>query len=62
MKLGVTAWNLSDMSAASLSEQAKLAESLGYDSFWLPENHFSKLAIPDPVSYTHLTLPTTPYV
>ena len=49
MKLGVTAWNLSDMSAASLSEQAKLAESLGYDSFWLPENHFSKLAIPDPL-------------
>ena len=49
MKLGVTAWNLSDMSAVSLTEQAKFAESLGYNSFWLPENHFSKVAIPDPL-------------
>lgn len=49
MKLGVTPWNFSDLSAASLGAQAQLAEALGCHSFWLPENHFNVGAIPDPL-------------
>ena len=49
MQLGLTPWSFKDMSAAALSEQAAFAESLGYDSFWLPENHFNPQAIPDPL-------------
>jgi alkanesulfonate monooxygenase SsuD/methylene tetrahydromethanopterin reductase-like flavin-dependent oxidoreductase (luciferase family) len=49
LKLGLTPWNLRERSAADLTGQARLAESLGYDSFWLPENHFSPDAIPDPL-------------
>jgi alkanesulfonate monooxygenase SsuD/methylene tetrahydromethanopterin reductase-like flavin-dependent oxidoreductase (luciferase family) len=49
LKLGLTPWNLRDRSAAGLTGQASLAESLGYDSFWLPENHFNQDAIPDPL-------------
>jgi alkanesulfonate monooxygenase SsuD/methylene tetrahydromethanopterin reductase-like flavin-dependent oxidoreductase (luciferase family) len=49
MKLGVTPWNFTDRSARGLTEQARMAESLGYDSFWLPENHFNSGAIPDPL-------------
>jgi alkanesulfonate monooxygenase SsuD/methylene tetrahydromethanopterin reductase-like flavin-dependent oxidoreductase (luciferase family) len=49
MKLGVTPWNFADRSARGLTEQARVAESLGYDSFWLPENHFNPGAIPDPL-------------
>jgi alkanesulfonate monooxygenase SsuD/methylene tetrahydromethanopterin reductase-like flavin-dependent oxidoreductase (luciferase family) len=49
VKLGVTPWNFSDLSAASLGGQAQLAESLGCHSFWLPENHFNPGAIPDPL-------------
>ncbi len=49
MLLGVTPWNLDDRSAASLSDQARTAEALGYESFWLPESHFSEHAIPDPL-------------
>lgn len=49
MLLGVTPWNLDDRSAASLSDQARTAEALGYASFWLPESHFSEHAIPDPL-------------
>ena len=37
-------------SAAELAGQARLAEELGYESFWLPENHFTgEGAIPDPL-------------
>ena len=32
----------------------KMLEERGFESFWVPEH--------TPVSYTHLTLPTTPYV
>ncbi|MEZ5559424.1 MAG: LLM class flavin-dependent oxidoreductase [Pseudomonadales bacterium] len=49
MKLGVTPWDLSERSAASLSAQAAAAERYGYASFWLPENHFNDNAIPDPL-------------
>lgn len=49
MKLGVTPWNFHDRRAQALSEQAQRAEALGYESFWLPENHFNPGAIPDPL-------------
>ena len=49
MHLGLTPWDFSDRSAASLSRQAQVAESLGYESFWLPESHFVADAIPDPL-------------
>ena len=49
MKLGVTPWDFTDLSARSLTDQASAAEALGYDSFWLPENHFNQGAIPDPL-------------
>ena len=49
MRPGLTPWDFSDRSAASLSRQAQLAESLGYESFWLPESHFIADAIPDPL-------------
>lgn len=49
MKLGVTPWDFSDLSARALSAQAERAEQLGYDSFWLPENHFNPNALPDPL-------------
>jgi len=49
MKLGITPWDFTDRSAQALSAQAVIAESLGYESFWLPENHFNAGAIPDPL-------------
>lgn len=49
MRLGLTPWNFTDLSAANLTEQASFAEARGYDSFWLPENHFNPRAIPDPL-------------
>jgi alkanesulfonate monooxygenase SsuD/methylene tetrahydromethanopterin reductase-like flavin-dependent oxidoreductase (luciferase family) len=35
--------------ADELSRQAELAEQWGYESFWLPENHFGEGAIPEPM-------------
>lgn len=49
MKLGITPWDFGDRTATGLTRQAALAESFGYDSFWLPENHFNTNAIPDPL-------------
>ncbi len=49
MHLGATPWNFSDLSAASLAAQGRFAENLGFDSLWLPENHFNPGAIPDPL-------------
>lgn len=49
MKLGVTPWQAADRSAAGLTAQARQAESLGYDAFWVPESHFGPQAIPDPL-------------
>jgi alkanesulfonate monooxygenase SsuD/methylene tetrahydromethanopterin reductase-like flavin-dependent oxidoreductase (luciferase family) len=51
LHVGVTPW-LAPIGgrADRLTRQAMLAESLGYESFWLPENHFSgDAAIPDPL-------------
>jgi alkanal monooxygenase alpha chain len=49
LHLGLTPWNFNDLSAASLTAQARFAEAIGYESFWLPENHFNAHAIPDPL-------------
>ncbi|CAN0597913.1 unnamed protein product, partial [Laminaria digitata] len=38
-----------DLSAASLSSQALRAEQLGFESFFLPENHFASGALPEPL-------------
>lgn len=42
MQLGITPWSLQGLNARTLSAQAKQAEALGYDSFWLPEGHFQQ--------------------
>lgn len=49
MQLGLTPWDFQDRSAKSLARQARVGESLGYESFWLPESHFTPNAIPDPL-------------
>lgn len=59
MHLGLTPWRLSGrVDAHELGRQGALAESWGYQSFWLPENHFAAstrteaqrdAAIPDPL-------------
>ena len=52
MKLAVTAWHIGPPAKGqpSLPEQGAIAEQLGFDSFWLPENHFNgELAIPSPL-------------
>ena len=49
MKLGVTPWDFGQRTAQALTQQAQAAEALGYDSFWLPENHFNPGALPDPL-------------
>ena len=48
--LGLTPWNFADLSAPSLCEQARFAETCGYQSLWLPENHFGENALPDPLT------------
>ena len=49
MHYGLTPWMFETPTAAVLSQQAVLAEQLGYQSFWLPENHFNPTAIPEPL-------------
>ena len=59
MHLGLTPWRLSGrIDAQELGRQGALAESWGYQSFWLPESHFASpaqpssqrdSAIPDPL-------------
>ena len=49
MHLGLTPWNFNDRSAQSVARQAQIGESLGYQSFWLPESHFTDNALPDPL-------------
>ncbi|MDE0350826.1 MAG: LLM class flavin-dependent oxidoreductase [Gammaproteobacteria bacterium] len=51
LHLGLTPWIVSGMAdAATLARQGELAESWGYQSFWLPENHFGgEGAIPEPL-------------
>ena len=50
LHLGLTPWNFADLSAPSLCEQAQFAERMGYESIWLPENHFGENALPDPLT------------
>ena len=50
LSIGLTPWEFSDLSAESLVKQAQFAEKQGYDSIWLPENHFGANAIPDPLT------------
>lgn len=51
LHLGLTPWRLSEtMDAESLCVQAEDAERWGYESFFLPENHFNAaMPIPDPI-------------
>ena len=70
LHLGVTPWQLNAPSAASIGEQAAYAEAQGYESFWLPENHFGEGALPDPLmllasaatTTTTIKLATTSYL
>ncbi len=49
LHIGITPWDFNLISADKLCEQAIYAEQLGYDSFWLPENHFGEQALPEPL-------------
>ncbi len=51
LQIGVTAWQLSEHGLArNLAEQGRIAEVLGFHSFWLPENHFGdNRSIPAPL-------------
>jgi alkanesulfonate monooxygenase SsuD/methylene tetrahydromethanopterin reductase-like flavin-dependent oxidoreductase (luciferase family) len=50
LHLGLTPWLVPiGRRADELSRQAVLAEEWGYESFWLPENHFGEGAIPEPM-------------
>jgi alkanesulfonate monooxygenase SsuD/methylene tetrahydromethanopterin reductase-like flavin-dependent oxidoreductase (luciferase family) len=72
LHLGLTPWQLHpSLNAASLCQQAELAEQWGYDSFFLPESHFSTaMPVPDPLLLlaavaartTHIKLGTTSWL
>lgn len=62
MKLGVTPWLGGRRTAAALTGQALQAETLGYESFWLPENHFNPGAIPDPLMLLAAVAAGTRYI
>ena len=48
LHLGTTPWIWSD--GMSIAEQAEAAEEMGFESFWLPENHLQgPFALPDPL-------------
>ena len=51
MKVAVTAWRFgTEGLATELATQAETAEAMGFDAFWLPENHFTgPAAIPAPL-------------
>jgi len=50
LHLGTTPWIFERGGLAEgLAEQAECAERLGLESFWLPEHHFSRGAIPAPL-------------
>ncbi len=49
LHIGTTPWDFNSITADNLCEQAVYAEQLGFDSFWLPENHFGKQALPEPL-------------
>ena len=69
LHVGVTPWQWS--ATADIARQATAAEALGFDSFWLPENHFQgALSLPDPLMVlsaaaavtSRITLATTSYL
>jgi len=70
LHLGITPWHLNPSTAASIGDQAAFAEANGYQSFWLPENHFGDGALPDPLmllasaatSTSNIQLATTSYL
>lgn len=51
MKIAITAWRFASGGAAQdLAQQAEVAETMGFHSFWLPENHFGgESSIPSPL-------------
>lgn len=68
LHLGLTPWS---MNPTAMPEQARLAEAWGYQSIWLPENHFTGFAaLPDPLmllagmaaTTTTISLGTTSYL
>ncbi len=72
LHLGLTPWNMTGQALArELADQGAKAERWGYDSFWLPENHFTgEGAIPEPLmllaavaAHTdHIKLATTSFL
>ena len=51
LHLGLTCWKPeSSWNARSLCDQARHAEQLEFDSYWLPENHFGNNAMPSPLT------------
>jgi alkanesulfonate monooxygenase SsuD/methylene tetrahydromethanopterin reductase-like flavin-dependent oxidoreductase (luciferase family) len=51
IEVGTTPWSWESLgSANTLCAQAETAEALGFDSFWLPENHFGERSVlPSPL-------------
>ena len=51
LHVGITPWDLGSPQRADwLAEQAVFAEQLGFDSFFLPENHFGgRGSVPEPL-------------
>ena len=49
LQLGATPWRFDTLTGPALTEQAVFLEQLGYQSIWLPENHFNEQALPDPL-------------
>jgi alkanesulfonate monooxygenase SsuD/methylene tetrahydromethanopterin reductase-like flavin-dependent oxidoreductase (luciferase family) len=51
IEVGTTPWSWNGLGTAErLCAQAEAAESMGFDSFWLPESHFGeRRAIPSPL-------------
>ena len=51
LHIGITPWDLASAHTAHwLAEQAAYAEQLGFDSFFLPENHFGgRGSVPEPL-------------
>jgi alkanesulfonate monooxygenase SsuD/methylene tetrahydromethanopterin reductase-like flavin-dependent oxidoreductase (luciferase family) len=72
LKIAITPWSISQTGHADeLVAQAEIAESLGFHSFWLPENHFGDArAMPSPLTLLaavaartrHILLGTTSYL
>ena len=51
LKIGLTCWKAAgEWNAKTLCEQATATESMGFHSYWLPENHFGSRAMPSPLT------------